>query len=255
MEDTMQTVDILGVRISDIGLNGYVSYILSCVSQGKKALVFTPNAEALFLCSEDKATLEAFCSADLCIPDGDGVILASRLLKSPIKCGKVAGIELGELLISKAASDKTSEKENGHSVYLLGGKPGVAEKAAKKLCEKYPGLRIAGFRDGYFSSAEEGGVIRDINASGADILFVCLGMPRQEIWASKNRDRLVPCAILCLGGSLDIYSGLAKRAPKIIISMHLEWLWRLLCNPGRFVRVMRIPRFIFRVLKSKKTDA
>ena len=247
----MQAVNILGVNISKIGLSDAASYILERTSRKEKTLVFTPNAEALFLCSDNKAVLDAFRSADLCVPDGDGVLLASRLVKDPITTGKVAGVELGELLCSRAAADPSAS----HSFFFFGGKPGVAEKAASALCLKYPGLKIAGCLDGYLPDDAAGEVIKRINESGADILFVCLGMPKQEIFSASNRDILLPQTILCLGGSLDIYSGTAKRAPRFFISLHLEWLWRFFRYPGRLSRFLRIPRFLVRVIKNKTVDA
>lgn len=119
--------------------------------------------------------------------------------------------------------------------------------------ERYAGLNIVGFHDGYFdkNGAENDDVIDAINKTKTDILYVCLGSPAQEIWVYKNRKKLRASLLLCLGGSLDIYAGTAKRAPKAFIAMRLEWLWRLLCQPSRLPRMMKIPKFIFGTYKYK----
>ena len=177
------------------------------------------------------------------IPDGSGVILASKILGTPLKKGKVAGVDLGWNLIKAAA-------EKGYGLYMLGGKPGVAEKAAANLKEMYPSLKISGYADGYFKDDET--VIEKINESGADILFVALGVPKQELWMSKNRDKLKVRLMAGLGGSVDIYAGEAKRAPKIFIKLGLEWLYRLLREPKRIGRMMKLPKFVFGTIFAKK---
>ena len=149
--------------------------------------------------------------------------------------------------------------------FFFGGKPAeedtppVCEIAASAVTEKH-GCRISGTRHGYFSKEGEENeeTLRLINASGADVLYVCLGSPAQEIWIEKNLTKLENVKlVLGLGGSLDIYGGISKRAPAIFIKTGLEWFWRLLCQPSRFMRMMKLPKFyigthIYKFKNSKK---
>ena len=130
--------------------------------------------------------------------------------------------------------------------YFLGSKPGVAEAAAEKLRQRFPGLRVCGTHDGYFQ--EDGPVIADINEKHPDVLFVCLGAPKQEVFMSSHREELQVRFMVGLGGSLDGFAGNVKRAPKWMIRWNLEWLYRLIKEPWRLGRMMRLPKFLWRVL-------
>ena len=142
--------------------------------------------------------------------------------------------------------------KSGKSVYFLGAKPGIAQRAGENMAQKYPGLTVAGVHDGYFKEDDE--VIADINASGAQVLFVCLGAPKQEYWMHKNLSKLNTHLMLGLGGSLDIFAGESKRAPDIFIKLGLEWLYRLLKQPSRIGRMMALPKFIMAVRKYAKKN-
>jgi N-acetylglucosaminyldiphosphoundecaprenol N-acetyl-beta-D-mannosaminyltransferase len=203
------------------------------------SVIVTPNAEIAQMCLEDKIIHDIVTKAEIILPDGAGIIMASKILGTPLK-EKVAGVEFGMELIALA-------EKHGYSLFLLGGKPTIAETAAKKLKEKFPGLIIAGTHDGYFdkTGTENDAVLHEINASEADILFVCLGAPTQETWITTNKKKLTSVRLAaCLGGSLDIYAGTAKRAPKIFIKLRLEWFYRLLREPRRIGRMMKLPRYI-----------
>ena len=217
------------------------------LSGGGKLTVFTPNAEIAQACAESEEAMRIVSSADMLLPDGAGVLKAAKILGTPMK-EKVAGVEYGENIVRLCA-------EKGYSLYILGGKPGVAEKAAENLQNKYSGLKIAGCRDGYFEKSFDGSesTVNAVNESGADVLFVCLGFPAQEKWTYENKSRLSAKIIACLGGSVDIYAGTAKRAPKFFISLHLEWLWRLIKQPSRIGRMMALPKYISETKKYKRT--
>ncbi len=223
------------------------SYAASAIKEKRQIALYTPNAEIGQMCVENEDILKTVNSAELVVADGVGVILASKLLKTPLP-EKIAGVEFGDYICSFAAKE-------GVSVFFFGSKPGVAEEAGKKMQEKYPELVIAGTRDGYLdvNSEENERLTEEINKSGAAILLVCLGAPKQEIWITENRSKLPNVYFLAgLGGSLDIYSGNAKRAPKIFISLGLEWFYRLLCQPKRIGRMMKLPVFLFSALKYKR---
>ena len=237
-------ISIRGVNFDNVSPTEALDMAVGMIEKKDRAyVVHTPNAEIVQLCVEKPEYYELINSADMIIPDGSGVILASKILGTPLKKGKVAGVDLGWNLIKAAA-------EKGYGLYMLGGKPGVAEKAAANLKEMYPSLKISGYADGYFKDDET--VIEKINESGADILFVALGVPKQELWMSKNRDKLKVRLMAGLGGSVDIYAGEAKRAPKIFIKLGLEWLYRLLREPKRIGRMMKLPKFVFGTIFAKK---
>ena len=236
----MDKINIRGVNFDNVTMDEALSSALSFISsEGAPGVIHTPNAEIVQLCAEKPEYYPLINSADIIIPDGAGVILASKILRTPLKKGRVPGIELGEKIIERAAAD-------GFGVYLLGGKPGVAQAAAEKLTAKYPGLRVCGVHDGYF--ADDAPVIEDINRSGAAFLAVCLGVPKQEEWMARNRDKLNVRLMAGLGGSLDGYAGIVKRAPKIFRKTGMEWLYRLIKEPKRIGRMMKLPKFVLGTL-------
>ncbi|MDD4503971.1 MAG: WecB/TagA/CpsF family glycosyltransferase, partial [Clostridiaceae bacterium] len=175
-------------------------------------------------------------SGQLVVPDGIGVVIASRFYGTPVK-ERVAGLDLMMRLMEIADSQ-------GKSVYLLGGKEGVAEDAAINLTERYNRLKIAGTRNGYFGEDEEEKIINKINSSNADILLAALGAPKQEKFIYKYRDRLKVRIAMGVGGSLDVLAGRVKRAPEFYQKAGLEWFYRLVKEPRRIVRVAKIPKFI-----------
>lgn len=240
-------INVRGINFDNLTLDETVEQILLRLQNGEQTAVFTPNSEIVQACIEESSLYPIINSAEIVCPDGIGVVKAAKILKTPLK-GKVAGIEVGERLI---ASLTDGEK----SVFLLGGKPGIAEQAARNLTEKYPGVRIVGTNDGYFpkEGAENDAVIDKINASGAEILFVCLGAPAQEKWIYQNRSRLNAVVMLGLGGSLDGYAGVVRRAPKLFIDLGLEWFYRLLREPRRLKRMMKLPKFYFGTLRYRFT--
>lgn len=237
-----EKTDVRGVLFDSVDMDEAVAVCDGLIQNGG-GVVCTPNAEAVQLCVERPENYELFNSADLVIPDGAGVILAAKLLGRPLVKGKVAGVELGAELAKLAA-------ERGYPLFILGGKPGVAEIAAEKLTAKNPGLVIAGTNDGYFRDPAP--VLEKLRASGARIVMVCFGIPSQEKWMREHRAEL-PGMLLCgFGGSVDIYAGTAKRAPRLFIKLGCEWLWRLIKEPKRIGRMMKLPKFIFGTMLSKR---
>lgn len=186
--------------------------------------------------------MEAVRHADLVFADGIGVIYGAKLLGTPLK-GRVPGIELAQNLMQRMA-------ENGKTLFLLGAKPGVAEEAARRLTAAYPGLKIAGTHDGYFKEDEP--VTAEIRESGADVVFVCLGAPKQELWMRKNGEATGAHLLLGLGGCLDVFSGTVQRAPKVFQRLGMEWFYRLVKNPSRAGRMMKLPLFLVHVMGEKR---
>ncbi len=236
-------VDIRGVMFDDVTLSEAASAAADAAAGAAPRLfaVYTPNSEIVQRCVEDTsgALYRVINSAGLIVPDSTGIVRAAALFGTPLV--KVPGVELGEAVLALAA-------ERGLTVCFLGGKPGVAEAAKARMEAKYSGLRVVGCRDGYFEKRGEGSdlVIEFLASVRPAVLYVCLGAPAQEVWIYENRDALAAAGVraaLALGGSLDIYAGSAKRAPKLFISLGLEWLYRLLREPSRIARMMALPRF------------
>ena len=242
----MKKTNIRGIFFDNIDMWEAVLMAEDALSGEKAVTVFTPNAEIAQMAAEDQELKNILNRADILLPDGAGVILASKILKTPLK-EKVAGVEFGEHILALAA-------KNGYPVYFLGGKPGVAETALRKMEEKYPSLSVVGTHNGYFQKegAENAAVIEKINQSGAKIVFVCLGAPAQEKWIDENKKSLTGARLLIgLGGSLDVYAGIVKRAPKIFIKMRLEWFYRLLREPRRIGRMMKLPEYITGTIRER----
>ena len=235
----MKKIQIRGLAFDDVTMEGAV-FLASRAWANKKTLsVFTPNAEIAQLASENEEIRDLLNRADILLPDGAGVVLAAKILKTPLT-EKVAGVDFGENILKLAVRE-------GYPVFFLGGKPGIAALAAEKQREKFPALSIVGTHDGYFEkdSEENDAVIRQINESGAEIVFVCFGAPAQEKWIEENKNRLPNVRLLAgLGGSLDIYAGTVRRAPECFIRARLEWLYRLFREPRRLGRMMKLPKYI-----------
>ena len=234
-------IDVLGVGFDNLTLEEAVESGMDLVRAPGAHYVVTPNPEIVEVCREDPTVMDIVNRADLVLADGIGVIKGAAMLGTPLK-GKVPGIEFAAGLLGKLAKE-------GRSVYLLGAKPGVAELAGKRLSGQYPGLKIAGTHDGYFQ--EDAPVVEDIRASGADVVLVCLGAPKQEKWMAKNGADTGAHLLCGLGGSLDVFAGVVERAPKFWCDHGLEWLYRLLKEPRRAGRMMKLPLFLVHVRQEK----
>lgn len=238
-----EKVNILGVNIDKITAADALKKASMLADSEGTSVICTPNPEIIMAAYEDSEFKELLNSADMCVPDGIGVVYGAKILGTPIP-ERVAGFDLCCGLFGELA-------KAGGSVFLFGAKPGVAELAGEKLTQRYPGLKIAGTRDGYFKEEDEPGIMDSINASGANLLLVCLGAPKQEKWIFKYRDRLNVNLCVGAGGSLDVIAGTVKRAPKIFIKLNLEWFYRLCKQPSRIGRFMMLPKFIITVMKNK----
>ena len=236
------TVDVVGIPVQNVNMKEAVRAVSSFLDERAGRIVVTPNAEILQLCVEDESVRQTILQADYIVPDGIGVVRAAKMLGTPIK-EKVAGCELAWNLLSEI-------ERKGKRLFLLGAKPGVAQAAAEKMKEAHPDLIICGVQDGYFKEDEP--VAEQIRQADADALYVCLGVPRQEQWMVRYRQSLNVGVMMGLGGSFDVYAGQVKRAPDIFIKLGLEWLYRLLKEPWRIKRMMKLPKFFVSVRRYKK---
>lgn len=235
-------IDVLGVGFDNLTMAEAVEQGVKLLHSEGMHYVVTPNPEIVEICRENPEANRVINRADLVLPDGIGVIKGAAMLGTPLK-ERTPGIEFAAHLMGRMA-------EEGLSLYLLGAKPGVAELAAQKLAEKYPGLKIAGTHDGYFK--EDAPVVEAIAASGADCVFVCLGAPKQEFWIEKNGPATGAHLLCGLGGSLDVFAGTVERAPKFFCDHGLEWFYRLCKEPKRIGRMMKLPLFLVHVKQEKR---
>ena len=229
-----------GIRVDNISLNYAITQVQHWINvENKPHIIVTPDALAALRSRTDARYRKIVRNAGLVLPDGAGLMCALRLLNTPIQ-ERIPGVEFTEHLCRRAAYE-------GWSVWLMGGKPGVAEAAADVLRTKYPGLIIAGTCDGYFTESQSSAICDAIASSGARILFVGLGVPKQEYWLDENIVKTGAIVGMGIGGSMDVLSGKLSRAPKIWQKLYLEWLYRTIQEPWRWKRIAKLPLFIFYV--------
>ena len=234
-------INIMGVGFDSLTLSEAVDRAEALISGRRAAYVVTPNPEIVMTCWENPDAMEAVQNADLVLPDGVGVVYGAKILGTPLK-GKLPGIDFATELMRRMAS-------RGGRVYLLGAKPGIAETAGVRMQEQFPGLIVCGTHDGYFQ--DDAPIIEEINALQPDLLLVCLGAPKQELWMHRNRPVLKVGLMAGLGGSLDVFAGTVKRAPVFFQKFGLEWFYRLVKEPWRFKRMMKLPKFLFACIGKK----
>lgn len=234
---------ILNINIHDLSYGEVLDSIEKFIHSGGPHILVCANPEILMYAQRKPEYRDYVNGADLVTADGVGVLWASRILGSPLK-ERVPGTDLAYSL-ARLSSEK------GYSLYFLGGEPGIAEKAASNLARLYPGVRIVGTHHGFFSGDEEREIVSDIKDKKPDILMVCLGMYRQEMWIKRHFCDLNVPVCFGNGGALDFISGKRQRAPKWMIRMGLEWLFRLIQEPGRIKRQMYLPVFVVKVLAQR----
>ena len=250
----MSKINIRGVMFDNVDMKEATENAISFICSEGASVIYTPNSEIVQLCVEQNEFRDVINSADMIIPDGAGVLLASKILRTPLK-EKVAGVELAQNIIKYC-------NESGKKMFFLGSKPettdengnviiSTADAAAQKLKEKYPSLDVCGTCDGYFKDDNSDEIIEKINSSEADVVFVCLGCPRQENWIYRFKDKTNAKLLIGLGGSLDVFAGRVKRAPDVFVKMNLEWFYRLLKQPQRLGRMMKIPKFLLQTYIKK----
>lgn len=237
------SINILDVRIDCINFKKAKEKCLEFLNSSSPHIVFTPNVEMIMLARKDEKFRKILNSSDLNVPDGIGVVWASKYFGEKLY-ERVTGFDLMMALMPDL--ERYQKK-----VFLLGARPSVAEKAKENLLKTFKNLNVCGTHHGYFSREENEKVIELINSSKADVLFVAMGMKRQEEWIYRNKRKLNCKLIMGVGGSLDVLSGEVKRAPRIFQKLGLEWFYRLITQPWRFKRMLALPKFVFVVLKTK----
>ena len=231
-------VNILGVGFDNIRMQEALQYGLGLLSKQTKSVIYTPNPEIVMAAYEDDELRRNLNQADLILPDGIGVVIGSKLIGKPLK-ERVAGYDFIQHLFEEL-------KNTDNTVYFFGSKEGVAEVAAQSMQNQHKGLKIIGTWNGYETDDEK--VIADINRVKPDVLLVGLGAPRQEKWIVNNKARIQAKVFVGVGGSFDGMAGVVKRAPKFFIRLNLEWFYRLLKQPSRFKRMLKLPVFLLKMI-------
>lgn len=224
-----------------------IEAIVRLVREGRGGTVFTPNVDHIVQAEHDLAFREAYSRVSLSLVDGTPVLWAARLLGTPLP-EKLSGSDLFEPLIERAATE-------GLRVVLLGGGPGVAELAAENLRQKLPGLQVVDTlapRLGLSATDEERAAVERLKQAKADIIFVCLGAPKQELFSDRNREALAPAVLVGFGAAVDFAAGTIPRAPRWMSQMGLEWAFRLGREPKRLAAryLLRDPEF-FKIVASQ----
>lgn len=242
--DPVPTVMVLDVPVSTLDMDGTLSAIEGLIKEGSPHMVVTADASGFAISADDPELKEIYQSATIATPDSQGVVWALRKKGHP-GVARVSGVDLVDRLCALSA-------RQGYRVFILGAAPGVAEVAAERLCLKHPGCNIVGTRHGYFPAEDDLLVAAEVAEFKPDILFVAMGIPRQEKFIAKTMNTIRASVALGVGGSFDVFSGRAKRAPVVIQKLKLEWLWRLILNPSKFGKVKMLPRFVRLVLRDGK---
>ena len=223
--------DILGIHFDDLTREEAAQAGAGLLRSGSFHYVVTPNPEFILASEKDPEFRRILNEADLVLPDGIGVVYSAKILGTPLK-ERVPGIDFAADMLAQL-------NEMGGRLFLLGAKPGVAELAAANLKDAHPGLIVCGTHDGYFR--EDGPVVEEIRAAAADVVFVCLGAPKQELWMVEHGPATGAHLMVGLGGSLDVFAGVVERAPEGFQRLGLEWLYRLAKEPKRIGRMAKLP--------------
>jgi N-acetylglucosaminyldiphosphoundecaprenol N-acetyl-beta-D-mannosaminyltransferase len=243
----LSKASILGVRLDTLTKLEIFEALKSFFHSTRPHHVVTLNS-LMILETETHPILRDICDdASLVIPESSGVSWAASYTGVG-KIERIPGIDFALEACGMAAQLEVP-------IYLLGGGPGVVKKAAGFLTSVYPTLQISGMRDGYFTKEDEPSIIRDISASQARLVLVALGMPKQEFWIHEHMSVLPPAVYVGVGGSFDVWSGRIKRAPAWLISLGLEWFYRLKQEPFRWKRMARLPEFALKVATRPRSQS
>ncbi|KXH84023.1 N-acetylmannosaminyltransferase [Sporosarcina sp. HYO08] len=229
----------LGVHVSPLTYEGIVTEVKARMKRDEQSTIIAVNPEKVMTAQKDPQVKDLINTSTFQIADGVGILLASKLQKGNIT-SRVTGVDMMARLLKFAA-------EENEPIYLYGAKKEVIELAAENIQRDNPGITIAGMTDGY--EQDEEALVQRINDSGARIIFVALGSPKQELWIRRNMPRLKNVLVFQgVGGSFDVFSGTVKRAPALFRKTGTEWLYRLLSDPRRLKRQLNLPRFLIAIL-------
>ena len=233
--------EVLGIRFDDLTRQEAAQAGAALLDEDKFHYVVTPNPEFILAAEKDLEFRQVLNSADLVLADGIGVVYSAKIQGTPLK-GRVPGIEF-------AADMLSCLNEQGGRLYLLGAKPGVAEEAGRRILEQYPNITLCGTQDGYFKD-EEAALLK-VAAARPDLLFVCLGAPKQEKWMARWGRHTGARLAIGLGGALDVFAGKVERAPESWRKLGLEWAYRLKKEPQRAGRMAKLPVVLVKAVRAR----
>lgn len=236
-------IKVLNVEFDNLTHKEFIAQLIRRVKAEKKTFVVTANPEIVMYANRNEEYMSILKKADYITADGIGIVKGAKTLGTPI-VERVAGYDLMLNLFQEA-------NHFGKSIYLLGAKEEVIKKVVKKIELEYPNIKLKGYHNGYFELNDKDVLNQAVQAQ-ADIIFVGLGVPKQEKWIQSYLAQVTKGLAMGVGGAFDAYTGTVKRAPKLFIKMNLEWLYRLLKQPTRFKRMLVIPKFLLAIQKEKK---
>ncbi|MEJ2735596.1 MAG: WecB/TagA/CpsF family glycosyltransferase [Anaerolineae bacterium] len=239
----MASIEVLGVRVDDVTYEDLMLQVDAYVSSRQPHQIVTLNAEMLVAAHEDPALGQILNAADLNVADSVGVMLAARMLGLRLR-ERVTGSDGIYRLATHCA-------QRGYRPFFLGAAPSVADVVAERLVTANPDLEVAGAYAGSPHPKDEDDIAERVRATAPDLLFVAYGVPVEEKWIARNRERLGVPVMVGVGGSFDFVAGLTKRAPAWMQRVGLEWLHRLVHEPWRWRRQLALPRFAVLVLKQR----
>ena len=237
-------VKILGVNVDSVTMSQAVAQVENLIAARKNSIVATANAEMLLMATHDDELKNILNSAELVVADGAGTVWAAHHLGYEMP-ERVAGFDLVQELMKISPT-------HDYKIFLFGAAPSIADKAKLKAEELYPGIKIVGVRNGFFTAADEPEIIAQIKKSSPDILLVALGVPKQEKFLAKYKSELNVPVSIGVGGTFDVMAGVVKRAPLWMQKAKLEWLFRAMLQPSRAGRLIALPKFVLKVFASKK---
>ncbi|WP_249661208.1 WecB/TagA/CpsF family glycosyltransferase [Lysinibacillus fusiformis] len=238
----MRHVTIMGVPFLHINQQGFVDLLVNRIEQQEKTFVVTANPEVVMQANENPTVKGYLNQATYICADGIGVVKAAQILGDSLP-ERVTGYDTMVKLLEVG-------QQKRFKVYLLGAQKETIEKTIANIHKNYPNVEVVGYHDGFFDW-NNNHIADDIAALQPDLVFVALGVPRQEKWITENLDKFSKGVFIGVGGSFDVIAGTVKRAPIIWQKLNLEWLYRLLRQPSRFIRMLVLPRFALKVFSLK----
>lgn len=242
-DNATDSITLLGVKIHRLTMTKTLEAICTFIESGKPHMIVTADASMIALARKDGELREIINTADLVTPDGSGLLWGAKTLGTPL-VERVSGVDISRRICRMSGN-------MGFSVFFLGSEPGVAAAAAENLQKQFPDMLVAGTHHGYFKPDEDADIVRMIRQSGAGVLLAGMGIPRQEKWIRKHLNDLGVSVAMGVGGSMDVFSGKVKRAPKWMQNHGLEWVFRLCQDPSKIKKVSILPKFVMMVLKEK----
>ncbi len=240
-EGSPDRIRILGIPVDAITMDECMGRIDGFVQSGTPHLIATADSSGIVQAQTDAELKELYETADLVTPDSAGVVWALRRFGKSLP-SRVSGVDI----VDRACQQSTI---TGWRIYFLGAGHGVAELAAERMRLRHPGCNIVGARHGYFPPESDSVVAAEIAATKPDLLFVAMGIPRQEKFIRATESLIGAKVAMGVGGTFDVFSGKVRRAPKLFQALHLEWAWRLAQNPRKIDKVRLLPRFVGMVLR------